>query len=156
MLAMSQETLQTIDPAEGLVLDGKEIQIRQVGFADSQDSTFVWVPELRLVVAGDIVYNDVHCFLGEAVTREKQESWVQALREIAALEPKVVVARHKREGVVDAAENVGATIEYITDWQTWEAESAGATELFERVMEKHPGRVNPFAAWSGALSCMKR
>ena len=50
------------EPLKGTTLDieGEELRIIDVGHADTDRSTCVHVPGLDLVVAGDIVYNDVH------------------------------------------------------------------------------------------------
>jgi glyoxylase-like metal-dependent hydrolase (beta-lactamase superfamily II) len=56
-------------PAPGLVkvlssntidLEGHAINIIEAGHSDTHDSTFVHVPDLSMVVAGDICYNELH------------------------------------------------------------------------------------------------
>ncbi|CBF78835.1 uncharacterized protein ANIA_11550 [Aspergillus nidulans FGSC A4] len=37
------------------------------------------IPPLRLVVAGDAVYGDVHQYFGEATTVEKRKEWLRVL-----------------------------------------------------------------------------
>jgi glyoxylase-like metal-dependent hydrolase (beta-lactamase superfamily II) len=56
-----------------LELEGHRIQFIQTGFTDTQDSTSVWIPDLRLVVAGDAAYNNIHQWTAETtdVSREQ-------------------------------------------------------------------------------------
>ena len=46
-------------------LEGEDVRILEVGHSDTESSTFVHVPSIDLVVAGDIVYNDGHQYLVE-------------------------------------------------------------------------------------------
>jgi len=51
---------------EGLTieLEGHELRIVEVGQGDIQPSTVVHIPDLDAVVAGDVVYNQIHAMLG--------------------------------------------------------------------------------------------
>jgi hypothetical protein len=53
------------------------------------------VPSIGLVVAGDAVYNDVHLYLAESNAQTRRE-WISALDKIESLNPRAVVASHKR------------------------------------------------------------
>ena len=56
-------------------LERHEVRFVEAGDSDTEDTTFVHVPELGLAVAGDIVYNGVHLFLagGDA---QRRRDWV--------------------------------------------------------------------------------
>jgi hypothetical protein len=53
------------------------------------------VPSIGLVVAGDAAYNDVHLYLAESNPQTRRE-WISALDKIESLNPRAVVAAHKR------------------------------------------------------------
>ena len=57
-----------------LQLEGEELRLIEVGHGDTDASTFVHVPCLDLVVAGDIVYNDVHQYLAESTSAKAREA----------------------------------------------------------------------------------
>ena len=57
---------------------------RATGQSDTEHSTYIYVPQLRAVVAGDIAYNDVHSHVG-ATDHTKPLAWIDTLRGIAAL-----------------------------------------------------------------------
>jgi hypothetical protein len=103
-----------------------------------------------MVVAGDCVYNDVHQFLGETNSKEGQNAWISVINDIAALKPHTVIAGHKRPGAVDGVNNLAATIKYIEDFGGCLDASSSAEELFSKMTEAYPNRVNPYALW---LSC---
>ena len=133
----------------GMVLDleGEELRIVDVGHSDTESSTFVHVPGIDLVVAGDIVYNDVHQYLVESTTPEAREQWKASIRKIQQLQPHTVISGHKRPGAVDSAQNLQATIDYIDTFGELSSQARTAEDLFHRVLEAYPHRVNPFMAW---------
>ncbi|KAL2819093.1 hypothetical protein BDW59DRAFT_165245 [Aspergillus cavernicola] len=68
-------------------LEGNKFHAVEVGHTDTDDTTVLHVPSIKLVVAaGDAVYGDVHQFFGEANTTEKRKEWLRALDTIEALQ----------------------------------------------------------------------
>ncbi|MGW7545044.1 MBL fold metallo-hydrolase [Streptomyces sp. NPDC054770] len=53
-------------PGNRLSLEGHDVDLVEVGHADSDDSAVVQVPDLDLVVAGDVIHNGVHVHLAES------------------------------------------------------------------------------------------
>jgi hypothetical protein len=84
---------------------------------DTQCSSFLHLPNLKLVVSGDIVYGECSQHFGEANTTEKRKHWLDALDQIAALEPSIVVLGHKRESQADGPYLIDLTKEYILGFE---------------------------------------
>jgi hypothetical protein len=63
----------------------------QVGSGDTVDSTVLHVPELSLVVGGDIVYGYCYQYLAEDPTLEARKQWLRSVEEIKALRPRYVI-----------------------------------------------------------------
>jgi len=76
-------------------LEGCELVVIELGHTDTDFTTCLNVPSIGLVVAGDAAYNDVHVYLGESSAQTRQE-WISALDKIESLNPRAVVATHKR------------------------------------------------------------
>jgi hypothetical protein len=72
------------------------------------------VPDIGLVVAGDAAYNDVHQYLAESDAQGRQ-GWLAALDILEALDPRAVVAGHKRYGRDDNPRIIDETRQYIID-----------------------------------------
>ncbi len=53
-------------PADGFSVDGAKIVVVEVGHSDGDNSTMLHVPSIGLVVAGDVVYTNVHQYLVES------------------------------------------------------------------------------------------
>lgn len=121
-----------------IVLDGHELHAIEVGQGDIPHSTVLHVPSIAAVVAGDVVYNGVHQMLGVSGP-DDWERWIESVDKIAALDPKVVVAGHKREdlrddeipAILDGTRNyIRAFIEELADAESAEALVARMTERF--------------------------
>jgi glyoxylase-like metal-dependent hydrolase (beta-lactamase superfamily II) len=140
---------ETIDDRT-LHLEGEELRLVEVEHGDTDTSTFVHVPSLDLVVAGDIVYNDVHQYLAESTSLEAREAWKAAIRQIQELQPHVVISGHKRPGAVDSAANLQATIDYLDTFGDLLSKAHDGNDLFNRILDAYPHRVNPFMAWWSA------
>src|SRR5216684_973400 len=70
---------------------------------------------IGLVVAGDAAYNDVHLYLAESNAQKRQE-WIAALDKIQSLNPRAVVASHKRPENDDDPRIIEETRQYIRDF----------------------------------------
>src|SRR5580704_5806678 len=82
-------------------LEGHELRIIEQGRTDSPDSTSLYVPSIGLIAAGDVVYNQCRVYVGDT-TPESRENWIAALDRLAALNPAIVVAGHKKPGAPDS------------------------------------------------------
>src|SRR3954452_445520 len=80
-------------PDNRFALEGQELVIVEVGATDSADTTVLHVPDLDLVVAGDVIYNGVHMYLAQTVGGF--EPWRNAIERVEALGAKHIVAGHQ-------------------------------------------------------------
>jgi glyoxylase-like metal-dependent hydrolase (beta-lactamase superfamily II) len=87
------------DELEGNVIDlaGHDLVVVEVGHTDTYYTICLHVPPVGLVVAGDVAYNDVHLYLAESNAQTRRE-WIAALDTIESINPRVVIAGHKRSG----------------------------------------------------------
>ena len=131
-------------------LEGHVLRVVEVGHSDTDDTTCLHVPALGLVVAGDVAYNDVHQYLSESVTHDRRTAWMAALDTIAALDPRAVVAGHKRESNGDGPEILAETRRYIEDFDRLVETTSTTRELYDAMLALYPKRVNPGALWGSA------
>ena len=137
---------------EGTVIDleGHELVAVELGHTDTDHTTCLNVPSIGLVVAGDAAYNDVHLYLAESNAQKRQE-WIAALDKIQSLNPRAVVASHKRPENDYDPRNVQETRQYIRDFDRLAEMTKTAQEVYDKILELYPSRVNPgWALWSSA------
>ena len=141
------------DALDGDVIDleGHELHIITVGQSDTGVSTIVHIPSLDAVIAGDVAYNGIHQWLAQT-DHEKRMGWIASVEKIEALNPRIVVASHKRP---DARDDDPATIlsntkTYIRDFDRSLSQSHSAQELVDRMVAIHGGLGNPYTLWTAA------
>lgn len=130
-------------------VEGHPLKVIETGFTDTEGSTALWVPDLRLVVAGDVAYNGIHQYMPETTTASREE-WMRATDILAALDPVFVVAAHKNPALPDNPQILAETKQYLADFNRLDAETATPTELYEAMLALYPSRANPGSLWGGA------
>jgi glyoxylase-like metal-dependent hydrolase (beta-lactamase superfamily II) len=131
-------------------LEGQDLVAVELGHTDTDYTTCLNVPSTGLVVAGDAAYNDVHLYLVESNAKSRQE-WISALDKIESLNPRAVIASHKRPGNDDNPTIIEQTRQYIRDFDRLVETTTTAQELYDKMLELYPNRVNPgWALWSSA------
>lgn len=131
-------------------LEGNQLIAVELGHTDTDATTCLHVPSIGLVIAGDAAYNDVHLYLAESNAKTRQE-WIAALDKIESLQPRAVVASHKRPDNDDNPRIIEETRQYIRDFDRLVEATKTAQELYDKMLELYPTRVNPgWALWRSA------
>jgi hypothetical protein len=120
-----------------------------LGHTDTDNTTCLHVPSIGLVVAGNAAYNGVHLYLAESNPQTRRE-WIAVLDTIEALKPRAVIAGHKWPGNDDSPKIIEETRQYIRDFDCLAGTTTTARELYDKMLELYPDRVNPGALWSSA------
>ncbi|OZC59799.1 hypothetical protein CH267_06850 [Rhodococcus sp. 06-621-2] len=140
------EYSRTPDALAGTVItvDGHELRAVDVGQADIAHSSVLHIPSLDAVVAGDIAYNGVHQMLGLSGPDDWKQ-WIDSVDKIAALNPRTVIAGHKRpdRSDDDVAAILGGTRDYISAFMHESANAADAEALIRAMTNRFPDFANP-------------
>lgn len=139
---------ETLDGDE-FEMNGHAFRVINTGFTDTPGSTALWVPELRLVVAGDVAYNGIHQYMAETTT-ESREEWMRATEKLAALEPRYVIAGHKIPDNPDDPTILAETKQYLADFNRLDSTTGTVEELYRAMLQIYPDRANPGSLWGGA------
>ena len=71
-------------------------------------------------------------------TPESRRNWVAALDRLAALEPSIVVAGHKKPGAPDSPSAIEDTKRYLLDFDRLQKTATADEELFNKMTELYP------------------
>jgi len=142
----------TVVDERGLELEGVALIPVEVGHTDTDDTTMLHVPEMSLLLAGDVVYNGVHQYLTESGGAEGIDQWLAALDIAEALHPATVIAGHKDPRASDDPAQIDETRRYLTDARRLLESSDSAAEFYEAMLQRHPNRINPGALWGAAIT----
>jgi glyoxylase-like metal-dependent hydrolase (beta-lactamase superfamily II) len=121
-------------------LEGHDLRIIEQGHTDSADTTSLHVPSIDLIVAGDVVYNQCRMYVGDT-TPETRKNWIAALDRLAALNPTMVVAGHKKPGAPDSPAAIQDTKRYLDDFDRLQKTAASDQELFDQMTGLYPNWV---------------
>jgi glyoxylase-like metal-dependent hydrolase (beta-lactamase superfamily II) len=138
-------------------LEGHELQIVEVGQGDIRPSTVLHIPELDAVVAGDVVYNQIHAMLGLSGPSGWQ-CWLQSLDAIEKLDAKMIVAGHRKPESSDyeASRMLDETRSYISDFAEGAQRLDDPVELAELMKSKYPDFGNRWTLHFSANSWFAR
>jgi len=137
---------------QGFELEGVALVPVEVGHTDTDATTMLHVPDMGLLVAGDVVYNGVHLYLTESDGIAGIDEWLAALDTAEALRPATVIAGHKDPRAFDNPSQIQATRRYLTDARRLLESSESADEFYQEMLRLHPGRINPGALWGAATT----
>ncbi|WP_026331237.1 MULTISPECIES: MBL fold metallo-hydrolase [unclassified Thioalkalivibrio] len=108
-------------------LGGTEVVILPSGGAHSPGDLSIWLPQTRVLLAGDVVYSD----RAPSVWDGDVAQWIDLLDELIALEPAVVVPGHGR---LEDAQTLARLQRYlVTLWEAIEEGVEQGLAAFETV-----------------------
>src|SRR5678816_686932 len=119
-----------------LTLEGETFPITGgVQGADGPGNSFVWIPALKTVVTGDIVFD--HVYFG--VPRpEPRANWQKTIEQISALNPAIVVPGHEGPGATRNIQSIEWMKKYMADWDANVPRSRSAGEMRSNVLAQYP------------------
>ena len=138
-------------PDNRFTLEGHDLVIVEVGDTDSQDTSVLHVPDLELVVAGDVIYNGVHMYLSQSAIVGGFGPWRDAIDKVEALKPRHVVAGHQNKELDDDAQRtIAETRQYLDDAEELLRTENTAVDFFNAKIERYPNHLGRTVLWAGA------
>ena len=121
---------------KSITLEGQTLEIRGPAQGDTGDNSYVWIPSIKTVIAGDIVYANVHVWTRDT-NAEQRKAWIKTLDEIAALGATTVIAGHKDPKAKDDPSAVKATRDYLEAFDVAVASSKTAAEVQQKIKARY-------------------
>ena len=146
LLPPSAVTAVTV-PGDRFALEGHDLVMVDVGHADADDNSVLHVPDLGLVVAGDVIYNGVHMYLGQSAVGGFGP-WRAAIGKVEALVPRHIVCGHQNRRLDDDAERVIAeTRQYLDDAEELLRTENTEVGYFNAKIERYPDHLGRLILW---------
>jgi glyoxylase-like metal-dependent hydrolase (beta-lactamase superfamily II) len=127
--------------AEHLELEGLPLHVIETGHTDTVGTTSLHVPDLGLIVSGDVAYNHCHMYVG-ATTADSRAEWMAALDQLAALNPAAVVTGHKDPTRGNPASVLAESRGYLEYYGQLREAGLPDQELFEAMVSRYPDWVS--------------
>jgi glyoxylase-like metal-dependent hydrolase (beta-lactamase superfamily II) len=122
-------------------LEGSAIEVIETGHTDTFDTTSLHVPDLGLIVSGDVAYNHCHMYVG-ATTADSRAEWVAALDRLAALNPTAVVSGHKDPTQGNPPTVLAESRGYLEYYGQLRDAALPDQELFGAMVDRYPDWVS--------------
>jgi glyoxylase-like metal-dependent hydrolase (beta-lactamase superfamily II) len=138
-----------------LDLEGNGLRVIRIGQADTMHSTVLHVPSLAAAITGDLAYSQVHMMTAETGEAERAQ-WIANLDEVAALEPAVVVAGHKKAGNGNDPKIIAESQQYLRDFTRIAAQETATAGIVTQMADLYPSWENLRTLWHSARTAIAR
>src|SRR5712671_5162596 len=104
-----------VEPFDGdtIPFESSHIEVLKHIQGDTNENTMLWIPGQRIVVGGDVVFNNMHVYTAETDSQARRK-WLDSLNTIRELKPSVVIPGHSKAGApLDASTAVDFTKTYL-------------------------------------------
>ena len=94
-----------------ITFGNSQIEVLRNIQGDTAENTMLWIPEQRILIAGDVLFNNVHVYTAETDSMARGK-WLNSLNN-RELKPSLVVPGHSKVGAPLDASTVDFTENYL-------------------------------------------
>jgi glyoxylase-like metal-dependent hydrolase (beta-lactamase superfamily II) len=96
-----------------ILFENTNIEILKHVRGDTDENTMLWLPGQKTLIAGDVLFNDMHVYTAET-DKSARKQWLETLQKIRKLKPAAVIPGHSKVGApIDATTAVSFTERYL-------------------------------------------
>ena len=122
---------------------------------DTDENSMLWLPWQKTLIAGDVVFNDMHVYTAETDVSARIQ-WLNSLKRIRELNPAVVIPGHSKNGApLDATSAVTFTGRYLLVFEQELKRAKDPDGLIKAMKEKFPSADLALAIERGAKANVK-
>jgi glyoxylase-like metal-dependent hydrolase (beta-lactamase superfamily II) len=115
-----------------LSVDGEAVEIVDAeGLANRR---YLWVPSLRAIVGGVLLFSGVHVWTADTPTKEQRMAWLANLDKMSARNPAIVVPGHMAPGLPTDTSSILHTGSYLAAFEQ-ELAAASDAKMLKTAME---------------------
>jgi glyoxylase-like metal-dependent hydrolase (beta-lactamase superfamily II) len=138
-----------------ITFESSKIEVLKNIQGDTDENTMLWIPGQRILIAGDVVVNNVHVYTAETDSKARGK-WLNALQKIRELKPSVVIPGHSKVGVpLDASTAVDFTENYLLAFEEELKKAKDPDSLINTMKDKFPSADFLLALERGANANVK-
>jgi glyoxylase-like metal-dependent hydrolase (beta-lactamase superfamily II) len=135
--------------------EGAKMEVLRNLQGDTDENTMLWIPGQRILIAGDVLFNDMHVYTAETDSKARGK-WLNSLQKIRELAPSVVIPGHSKVGaLLDASTAVDFTENYLLVFEEELKKAKDPDGLINAMKEKFPSADLLLAIERGAKANVK-
>jgi glyoxylase-like metal-dependent hydrolase (beta-lactamase superfamily II) len=122
---------------------------------DTNENTMLWIPGQKILIAGDVVFNNMHVYTAETDSKARGK-WLNSLETIRELYPSIVVPGHSKVGApLDASTAVDFTESYLLAFEKELTKAKDPDGLIDAMKKRFPSAELLLALERGAMANVK-
>jgi glyoxylase-like metal-dependent hydrolase (beta-lactamase superfamily II) len=135
--------------------EGTKIEVLKNIQGDTDENTMLWIPGQGILIAGDVLFNDMHVYTAETDSKARGK-WLNSLQKIRELKPSVVIPGHSKVGApLDSSTAVDFTEKYLLVFEEGLKKAKDPESLINTMKEKFPSADLLLAIERGAKANVK-
>jgi len=135
--------------------ENSKIEILKDVQGDTDENTMLWIPGQRILIAGDVLFNNMHVYTAETDS-EARGKWLNSLNKIRELKPAVVIPGHSKVGAsLDTSTAVDFTEDYLSAFEEELKKAKDPESLINAMRERFPSADLLLAIERGAEANVK-
>src|ERR1700732_1715748 len=135
--------------------ESAKLEVLKNNQGDTDENTMLWIPGQRILIAGDVLFNDMHVYIAETDSKARGK-WLNSLQKIRELKPSVVIPGHSKVGAsLDASTAVDFTENYLVVFEEELKKAKDPDRLINAMKEKFPSSDLLLAIERGAKANVK-
>jgi len=146
-----------VDKFDGnfIKFENAKIEVLKNIQGDTDENTMLWIPGQRIIIAGDVLFNDMHVYTAETDSKAR-DKWLNSLNKIRELRASVVIPGHSKVGApLDASTAVDFTENYLLDFEEQLKKAKDPDGLIIAMKERFPSADFILALERGAKANVK-
>jgi glyoxylase-like metal-dependent hydrolase (beta-lactamase superfamily II) len=141
--------------ANFIEFEGSKIEVLKSIRGDTDENTMLWIPGQRILIAGDVLFNNMHVYTAETDSQARGK-WLNTLKQIRELKPAVVIPGHSEVGApLDASTAVDFTEDYLLVFEEELKKAKDPDSLINAMKEEFPSADLLLAIERGAKANVK-
>jgi glyoxylase-like metal-dependent hydrolase (beta-lactamase superfamily II) len=122
---------------------------------DTDENTMLWIPGQRILIAGDVLFNNLHLYTAETDSKARGK-WLNSLNKVRELKPSVVIPGHSKVGApLDANSAIDFTENYLLVFEEELKKAKDSDGLINAMKERFPSADFLLALDRGARANVK-
>lgn len=135
---------------DGLALELEGHRIEIVPAEGLPNRRYLWVPSLRAIFGGVMVFSGLHVWTADTPTPASRSAWAQTLERMLARQPAIVVPGHMAQGAPLGAAALRYTRDYLRDFEREAAKAADSHALIAAMKKLYSQAGSPMSLELGA------
>src|SRR5258708_5679486 len=135
--------------------ENSKIEVLKNIQGDTDENTMLWIPGQRILIAADVVFNNMHVYTAETDSKARGK-WLNSLNKVRELKPSVVIPGHSKVGApLDVSTAIDFTENYLLVFEEELKKAKDPDSLINTMKEKFPSSDLLLAIERGAKANVK-